>query len=82
MLCQLWTEMPFGSVFFWSFPDDRHRRLFAASETRAAGRGGIAAVSSITGVARSRIGRGLEELGESDAAAPGGLRRRTASISR
>ena len=82
MLCQLWTEMPFGSVLFWSFPDDRHRRLFAVSETRAAGRGGIAAVSSITGVARSRIGRGLEELGESDAAAPGGLRRRTASISR
>jgi hypothetical protein len=57
------------------FLDERHRRLFAASEARAAGRGGIAAVSAITGVARSTIGRGLEELGEGDAAAPGRIRR-------
>ena len=42
--------------------DERGRRVFAASEARAAGRGGIAAVSSITGLARSTIGRGLKEL--------------------
>ena len=42
--------------------DERGRRLFAASEARAAGRGGIAAVSRITGVARSKIGRGLKDL--------------------
>jgi len=42
--------------------DERGRRVFAASETRAAGRGGLAAVSAITGLARSTIGRGLKEL--------------------
>jgi transposase len=42
--------------------NERARRLFAASEARAAGRGGIAAVAAVTGVARSTIGRGLAEL--------------------
>ena len=36
--------------------------MFAASETRAAGHGGLKAVSEITGLARSTIGRGLEDL--------------------
>ena len=47
--------------------DERSRRLFAASEARAAGRGGIAAVSAATGVARSTIGRGLIELRSGEA---------------
>ena len=38
------------------------RRLFAASEARAAGHGGIAAVSRVTRIAASTIGRGLKEL--------------------
>jgi len=42
--------------------DERGRRVFAASEARAAGRGGLAAVSEITGLARSTIGRGLKDL--------------------
>ena len=42
--------------------DEKGRRLFAASEARAAGRGGIAAVSRATGIARSTIGRGLADL--------------------
>ncbi len=42
--------------------DERGRRVFAASETRAAGRGGLAAVSAITGLARSTIGRGVKDL--------------------
>jgi Rhodopirellula transposase DDE domain len=42
--------------------DERGRRIFAASEVRAAGRGGLAAVSQITGLARSTIGRGLKDL--------------------
>lgn len=42
--------------------DERGRRVFAASETRAAGWGGLAAVSEITGLARSTIGRGLKDL--------------------
>jgi hypothetical protein len=42
--------------------DERGRRLFAAAEVRAAGHGGLAAVSRITGLARSTIGRGLKDL--------------------
>lgn len=44
------------------FLDERGRRLFAASEARAAGRGGVTAVSAATGIARSTIGRGLADL--------------------
>jgi hypothetical protein len=42
--------------------DERGRRVFAAGEARAAGWGGLAAVSAITGLARSTIGRGLKDL--------------------
>lgn len=35
--------------------DEKERRLLAASKARAVGRGGIAAVSRATGVARSTI---------------------------
>jgi hypothetical protein len=42
--------------------DERGRRLFAASEARTAGRGGLAAVSRITGLARSTINRGEDDL--------------------
>src|SRR5580765_4719301 len=42
--------------------DERGRRVFAASEARAAGWGGVAAVAEITGLARSRIIRGLKDL--------------------
>jgi hypothetical protein len=51
--------------------DERGRRVFAASEARAAGRGGLAAVSLITGLARSTIGRGRQDL---DAPPPPGGR--------
>ena len=46
------------------FLDERGRRLVAAAEARAAGYGGIAAVSAVTGVAASTIGRGLQDLRE------------------
>jgi hypothetical protein len=42
--------------------DERGRRMFAAGEVRAAGWGGLEAVSRITGLARSTIGRGQKEL--------------------
>jgi len=49
--------------------DERGRRRFAAAEAMAAGRGGVGAVSRITGIARSTIGRGLWELrGEAEPA--------------
>ncbi len=60
-----------------SYLDERGRRLFAAAEARAAGRGGIALVSEITGIAPSTIGRGLAELdGRHPAAAVDRVRRR------
>jgi Rhodopirellula transposase DDE domain len=54
--------------------DERGRRLFAASEVRAAGWGGLAAVSDITGLARSTIERGLKDL-DAPPLAPGQVRR-------
>jgi len=42
--------------------DERGRRLFAAIETWTAGRGGLAAVSRITGLTRSTINRGADDL--------------------
>jgi hypothetical protein len=54
--------------------DERGRRLFAASEVRAAGWGGLAAVSDITGLARSTIERGLKDL-DAPPLAPGHVRR-------
>jgi hypothetical protein len=49
--------------------DERGRRLFAATQVRALGRGGIAAVARATGIAPSTIGRGLRELDQGGAAA-------------
>ena len=54
---------------------ERDRRLFAATEARAAGYGGIAAVSAATGIAVSTIGRGLKELSVLDMLAPDRVRR-------
>ena len=42
--------------------DERGRRLFCASEVRAAGHGALAVVSEITGLARSTINRGEDDL--------------------
>jgi hypothetical protein len=42
--------------------DERGRRRFAAAEARAAGRGGVSAVSRVSGLARSTIIRGVGEL--------------------
>jgi transposase len=54
--------------------DERQRRVYATSEALAAGWGGVAAVSRITGIARSTIGRGLDEV--AGTAAPDGRVRR------
>jgi len=57
--------------------DERGLRIFAASEAQAAGRGGIVAVSLVTGIARSTIGRGLKDLEHEAAAWPAGRARRS-----
>jgi hypothetical protein len=44
--------------------DERVRRRVVAAEAKAVGRGGVLAVSRITGVARSTIMRGLAELAD------------------
>ena len=44
--------------------DERGRRLFAAAEVQAAGYGSLAIVATITGVARSTINRGEDDLDE------------------
>ena len=55
--------------------DERQRRLFAAAEAKAAGYGGIAAVSRVTRIAASTIGRGLKDLEAPAPRSPGAVRR-------
>jgi len=65
--------------------DERQRRLMAAAELAAAGRGGVSAVARATGVSRRAIRVGAKELRARGAAAlapgrirrPGGGRKRT-----
>jgi len=45
-----------------AFLDERGRRLFAANEAVAQGHGGVLAAPIATGLARSIIDRGIEEL--------------------
>src|ERR1700687_2922218 len=44
------------------FLDERGRRLYAANEAMALGRGGATAIAAATGIARSTINRGMGEL--------------------
>jgi hypothetical protein len=54
-------------------PDERRRRILVAVKTKVLGRGGVAAVAAATGVSRSTIMAGLEDIeamGVVDRAAP------------
>ena len=56
--------------------DERQRRLWAAAEARALGRGGLALVVKATGLAKTTVRRGMEELADGAAAGePGRVRR-------
>ena len=55
--------------------DERGRRLFAAGEVRTAGWGSLAAVSRITGLARSTINRGEDDLDAAEPLTKGQVRR-------
>jgi len=69
--------------------NERSRRIVAALVVRSLGRGGIARVSALTGIARSTLGRALKELDGLPEEAPeaqqrirkpgGGRKRRTAT---
>ena len=48
--------------FFCQGAAERDRRLYAAWEATIAGRGGIAAAATATGLARSTIRRGMQDL--------------------
>src|SRR6266700_945070 len=55
--------------------DEKSRRLLAAAESKAWGRGGISAVSKTTGVSRQVIRQGLRELEQSPTHPAGRIRR-------
>lgn len=56
--------------------NERSLRVYASTEARALGRGGIEVVARILGLARSTIARGLREIrGEVASAGPGRIRR-------
>ena len=55
--------------------DERSRRLVAAAESAALGRGGVSAVSRATGIARQVIRQGIAELGEAAVHPTGRVRR-------
>ena len=54
---------------------ERSRRLWAATEARALGRGGIERVKQATGLARSTIERGIHELESTETLSPERTRR-------
>ena len=58
----------------WPHLDERARRLFAASEARQLGRGGVSVVSRACGLSRVTITKGLHELDEAPLP-PGRVRR-------
>jgi transposase len=55
--------------------DERRRRLWAAAEARACGRGGIAAVARATGISEATIRSGLRDLAAGERLEPGRVRR-------
>ncbi len=55
---------------------ERSRRLWAATEAKSLGHGGIAVVIRATGISRSTISRGLQELASGAAVEPQRVRRR------
>lgn len=55
--------------------DERARRLVAAAESQALGRGGISAVSKATGISRIVIRQGVAELKNPASVTAGRIRR-------
>lgn len=55
--------------------DERARRLWAAAEVKAAGRGGFSAVVRATGMSSRTVARGVKELASGEGPGPGRVRR-------
>src|SRR4030042_5757929 len=58
----------------WPLLDERTRRLMAANEARALGRGGISEVSRACGLSRKAIAKGIREIDAGTALPPGRVR--------
>lgn len=58
----------------WLLLDERTRRLMAANEARALGRGGISEVSRACGLSRKAIAKGIKEIEAGSAPPPGRIR--------
>ena len=58
----------------WPLLDERTRRLMAANEARALGRGGVSEVSRACGLSRKAIARGVKEIESGRAPPPGSIR--------
>ena len=52
--------------------DEKTQRIWAAIEADALGHGGIEAVAKATGIARSTIGRGIDEMEDNSKSKPVG----------
>jgi hypothetical protein len=55
--------------------NEQSRRRFAAMEALSLGHGGVSAMSRITGLARSTIGRGISDIERGSSAPAGRLRK-------
>jgi transposase len=62
----------------WPLLDERTRRLVAANEARALGRGGVSKVSRACGLSRNAIAKGIREIEAGTTLPPGRVRRRGA----
>jgi len=58
----------------WPLLDERTRRIVAANEARARGRGGISEVSRACGLSRKAIAKGIREIETGTAPPPGRIR--------
>src|SRR3972149_1166127 len=58
----------------WPLLDERTRRLMAANEARASGRGGISEVSRACGLSRKAIAKGIKEIESGTVPHPGRVR--------
>jgi hypothetical protein len=55
--------------------DEQGRRCFEAAKALALGHGGVTLVSKVTGIARSTINRGIDEIKQRRSAGEGRVRR-------
>ena len=68
------SELQAKLASLWPLLDERTRRLMAANEARALGRGGISEVSRACGLSRKAITKGIKEIEGGTAPPPGRIR--------